>query len=98
MDSEKRKALLSQIQKIVAIDEPYINLWYTDNVCVHRARIGWNRHSPIRRLQFSRDRNGIGTEEKRRNSAANCFDVSSLNLLAEKEAFSSLKLCRFLSR
>ena len=40
LDREKRKALLSQIQKIVAIDEPYINLWYTDNVCVHRARIG----------------------------------------------------------
>ena len=40
MDQEKRKALLSQIQKIVAEDEPYINLWYTDNVCVHRERVG----------------------------------------------------------
>jgi peptide/nickel transport system substrate-binding protein len=40
LDREKRKALLSQIQKIVAVDEPYINLWYTDNVSVHRARIG----------------------------------------------------------
>ena len=39
MDREKRKALLSQIQKIVAEDEPYINLWFVDNVCVHRNRI-----------------------------------------------------------
>ena len=39
MDREKRKALLSQIQKIVAEDEPYINLWYLDNVCVHRGGV-----------------------------------------------------------
>ena len=36
MDTGKRKAILSKIQKIVAEDEPYINLWYYDNVCVHR--------------------------------------------------------------
>jgi peptide/nickel transport system substrate-binding protein len=39
MDQGKRKELLSQIQKIVAIDEPYVNLWYVDNVCVHRERL-----------------------------------------------------------
>jgi peptide/nickel transport system substrate-binding protein len=39
MDREKRKAILSEVQKIVAEDEPYINLWYPDNVCVHRARL-----------------------------------------------------------
>jgi peptide/nickel transport system substrate-binding protein len=39
MDREKRKAILGQIQKIVAEDEPYINLWYPDNVCVHRTRL-----------------------------------------------------------
>jgi peptide/nickel transport system substrate-binding protein len=39
MDREKRKVILSQIQKIVAEDEPYINLWYPDNVCVHRVRL-----------------------------------------------------------
>jgi peptide/nickel transport system substrate-binding protein len=39
MDQAKRKALLSQIQKIVAVDEPYIDLWYVDNVCVHRGRV-----------------------------------------------------------
>lgn len=39
MDRDKRKEILSRIQKIVAEDEPYINLWYPDNVCVHRARL-----------------------------------------------------------
>jgi peptide/nickel transport system substrate-binding protein len=39
MDREKRKALLWEIQGIVAEDEPYINLWYPDNVCVHRERL-----------------------------------------------------------
>ena len=39
MDRDKRKAILWQIQKIVADDEPYINLWYMDNVCVHRTRV-----------------------------------------------------------
>ncbi len=38
-NQEKRKAILWQIQKIVAEDEPYINLWYPDNVCVHRTRL-----------------------------------------------------------
>ena len=39
MDREKRKELLSRIQNIIATDEPYINLWYVDNVCVHRDRL-----------------------------------------------------------
>jgi peptide/nickel transport system substrate-binding protein len=39
MDQVKRKALLSQIQEIVSVDEPYIDLWYVDNVCVHRGRV-----------------------------------------------------------
>jgi len=39
MDREKRKALVWKIQEIVAEDEPYINLWYYDNVCVHRDTV-----------------------------------------------------------
>jgi peptide/nickel transport system substrate-binding protein len=38
-DQEKRKTILAQVQKIVAEDEPYINLWYVDNVVVHRDRL-----------------------------------------------------------
>lgn len=39
LDREKRKAILSEIQKIVAEDVPYIHLWYYDNVCLHRTRV-----------------------------------------------------------
>lgn len=39
MDQSKRKEILWDIQKIIAADEPYINLWYVDNVCVHRNRL-----------------------------------------------------------
>ncbi|MGH9700093.1 MAG: ABC transporter substrate-binding protein [Candidatus Acidiferrales bacterium] len=39
-DREKRRALLSQIQKIAAEDEPYIDLWYVDNESAHRTRLG----------------------------------------------------------
>ena len=39
MNREKRKEILSQIQKMVAEDEPYINLWYLDNVCAHRDTV-----------------------------------------------------------
>lgn len=45
-DQAKRKEILTQIQKIVAEDEPYINLWYYDNVCVHRKRLTNIRLSP----------------------------------------------------
>ncbi|HVB87765.1 MAG TPA: ABC transporter substrate-binding protein [Candidatus Dormibacteraeota bacterium] len=39
MDRAKRKQLIWKIQEIVAEDEPYIDLWYIDNTCVHRARV-----------------------------------------------------------
>jgi hypothetical protein len=28
------------------VDEPYINLWYNDNVCVHRDRVTGIELSP----------------------------------------------------
>ncbi|HKS68020.1 MAG TPA: ABC transporter substrate-binding protein [Candidatus Acidoferrales bacterium] len=39
MNVQKRKEVLSKIQKILAVDEPYITLWYADNVVVHRKRL-----------------------------------------------------------
>ena len=39
MGQAKRKEILARVQEIVARDEPYINLWYVDNVCVHRDRL-----------------------------------------------------------
>jgi peptide/nickel transport system substrate-binding protein len=38
-DRAKRKEILSQIQQLIATDEPYINLWYYDNISVHSRRI-----------------------------------------------------------
>jgi peptide/nickel transport system substrate-binding protein len=46
MDQAKRKEILAEVQRIVAVDEPYINLWYVDNVCVHRDRLGGIALSP----------------------------------------------------
>jgi peptide/nickel transport system substrate-binding protein len=40
MTREKRKELCSEMQKIVAEDLPYIPLWYTDVVSVHRRELG----------------------------------------------------------
>jgi peptide/nickel transport system substrate-binding protein len=51
-DQNKRRELLSQIQKIVAEDEPYIDLWYTDNVCVHRDRVENLEPSPTGNFDF----------------------------------------------
>ena len=45
-DLEKRKDILWEIQKIGAEDEPYLLLWYLDNVCVHRERLTDVRISP----------------------------------------------------
>jgi ABC-type transport system substrate-binding protein len=36
MDREKRKALCSEAQKILAEDLPYLPLWFFDVVSVHR--------------------------------------------------------------
>ena len=38
-DTAKRREILSRLQKMIADDEPYLTLWFTDNVCVHRRRI-----------------------------------------------------------
>lgn len=46
MDSAKRRPLIWKIQEIVAEDEPYIDLWYVDDTCVHRARVASVRLDP----------------------------------------------------
>jgi peptide/nickel transport system substrate-binding protein len=39
IDQNKRKAIFSQVQKIVATDEPYLPLWFLDNISVHRDSV-----------------------------------------------------------
>jgi len=40
MDQEKRKALCSEVQKILAEDLPYLPMWFNDVVSVHRRWLG----------------------------------------------------------
>jgi ABC-type transport system substrate-binding protein len=40
MNQEKRKALCSEVQKILAEDLPYQPLWFNDDVSVHRRALG----------------------------------------------------------
>jgi peptide/nickel transport system substrate-binding protein len=39
LDQNTRKHIYAEIQKIVAEDLPYINLWYYENVMVHTRRV-----------------------------------------------------------
>jgi ABC-type transport system substrate-binding protein len=39
-DREKRKALCSEVPKSLADDLPYLPLWFTDVVSVHRRSLG----------------------------------------------------------
>ncbi len=37
---DRRRQLYGEVQQIVAEDLPYLSLWYSDNISVHRRRIG----------------------------------------------------------
>jgi peptide/nickel transport system substrate-binding protein len=39
IDPEKRKQIYAELQRILADDLPYIDLWYLDNVVVHTPRV-----------------------------------------------------------
>ncbi len=39
LDQNARKQIYAEIQRILAEDLPYINLWYLDNVLVHTKRV-----------------------------------------------------------
>jgi peptide/nickel transport system substrate-binding protein len=52
MDREKRKALCSEVQKILADDLPYLPLWFADVVSVHRRSLGDLDLSPTGDFDF----------------------------------------------
>ena len=52
MDREKRKALCSEAQKILADDLPYLPLWFTNVVSVHRRSLGDLPLSPTADYDF----------------------------------------------
>jgi peptide/nickel transport system substrate-binding protein len=51
-DREKRKALCSEVQTILADDLPYLPLWFTDVVAVHRRSLGDFSLSPTGDFDF----------------------------------------------
>jgi peptide/nickel transport system substrate-binding protein len=51
-DREKGKALCSEVQKILADDLPYLPLWFTDVVYVHRRSLGELQLSPTGDFDF----------------------------------------------
>jgi peptide/nickel transport system substrate-binding protein len=52
MDLKKRKVLCSEVQKILADDLPYIPMWFTDVVSVHRRELGDLQLSPTGDYDF----------------------------------------------
>jgi peptide/nickel transport system substrate-binding protein len=55
MDQDRRKALCSEAQKILADELPYLPLWFTDAVSVHRKSLGEIPLSPTGDFDFLTD-------------------------------------------
>jgi peptide/nickel transport system substrate-binding protein len=53
-DQGKRKAIYSELQRILAVELPYIHLWYFDNVLVHTRRAQHLTVSPSGSYDFLR--------------------------------------------
>jgi len=54
VDASVRKPLYREVQRIVADDLPYINLWYLDNVLVHTRRVRNLKLNPAGNYDFLR--------------------------------------------
>jgi peptide/nickel transport system substrate-binding protein len=54
IDPEVRKPLYAEVQRILAEDMPYVNLWYLDNVMVHTQRVRNIRMNPAGNYDFLR--------------------------------------------
>jgi len=54
LDQKKRKQIYAQVQRILANDLPYINLWYLDNVLVYSARVSNLALNPSGNYDFLR--------------------------------------------
>lgn len=54
VDQQKRKTIYDEVQRILAEDLPYINLWYLDNVLVRTNRVRGIELSPSGNYDFLR--------------------------------------------
>jgi peptide/nickel transport system substrate-binding protein len=55
LDQEQRKKIYFEVQRILANDLPYINLWYLDNVMAYRPRVKNLKINPAGNFDFLRD-------------------------------------------
>jgi len=63
IDPSVRKPLYAEVQRILAQDLPYINLWYLDNVLVHTNRVRNLRLNPAGNYDFLRTAELITSSE-----------------------------------
>ena len=54
VDPSVRKQIYSQVQRILAEDLPYIDLWYLNNVLVHNKRVHNLQLNPAGNYDFLR--------------------------------------------
>jgi peptide/nickel transport system substrate-binding protein len=54
VDPARRKPLYGEVQRILAEDLPYINLWYLDNILVHTRRVQNLKLNPAGNYDFLR--------------------------------------------
>ncbi len=54
LDEQKRKVIYAELQRIIAEDLPYINLWYLDNVLIHTNRVQGIELNPAGNYDFLR--------------------------------------------
>ena len=54
IDPKLRKPLYAEVQRILATDVPYVNLWYLDNVLVHNRRVANLKLNPAGNYDFLR--------------------------------------------
>jgi peptide/nickel transport system substrate-binding protein len=54
LDQEKRMAIYAELQRVLAEDLPYIDLWYFDNVVVHTPRVANVHLDPSGSYEFLR--------------------------------------------
>ena len=54
IDPHRRKPLYAEVQRILADDLPYIDLWYLDNVVVHTRRVRNLKLNPAGNFDFLR--------------------------------------------
>ncbi len=59
LDQNTRKQIYAEIQRTLADQLPYIDLWYFDNVLVHSKRVAKPEFESLRKLRFSEDSRNV---------------------------------------